>query len=45
MRCFVACFNRAIAYNNKILEIWKEADSDMPDLVEAKSRLEQLKPV
>jgi tetratricopeptide (TPR) repeat protein len=32
----------AIYYYRQFLELWKEADEDLPDLLEAKSRLEQL---
>ncbi len=36
---------RAIEYYNRFLELWKEADPDLPDLLEVKSRLEQLQSV
>ena len=32
----------AIYYYRQFVELWKEADEDLPDLLEAKSRLEQL---
>jgi tetratricopeptide (TPR) repeat protein len=36
---------RAIEYYNRFLELWKEADPDLPDLLEVKYRLEQLQSV
>jgi len=33
---------KAIYYYQQFIEIWKEADEDLPDLLEAKSRLEQV---
>jgi tetratricopeptide (TPR) repeat protein len=33
---------KAIYYYRQFLELWKEAEGDLPDLLEAKSRLEQL---
>jgi len=35
----------AIDYYTRLLEIWKEADSDMPDLVEAKLRMKKLQKI
>jgi tetratricopeptide (TPR) repeat protein len=35
----------AIEYYNKLLELWKDADPDLPDLLEVKFRVEQLKAV
>lgn len=34
---------RAVENYEKFLDLWKDADSDLPDLIEAKSRLEKLK--
>ncbi len=33
---------KAIYYYQEFVDLWKEADEDLPDLLEAKSRLEQL---
>ncbi len=35
----------AIEYYNRFLELWKNADSELPDLLYVKSRLEQLEAV
>jgi len=36
---------KAIENTEKFLELWKEADEDLPDLIDAKERLARLKEV
>ncbi len=33
---------KAIEYYEKFLKIWKEADEDLPELIDAKKRLDNL---
>ena len=36
-------YEQAMIYYQNFLDIWKDADNDLPDLIDAKSRLTKLK--